>query len=552
MEQKRSRRRPDDMSYNPSQPMQSAQVMRRRLPGESPRGRAHTYPAVQTAVMPSRTSPLMVISVITIIALVSLLALLLLGVWGIYTYYQSNGRILPGVRVGGINLEGMTPAQAAITLDLAWNQETRLLVVNGPLNQSVTPAQLGLSIDALKTAQQAHEVGRVGSILAKLAQMTLTFQEGWQIVPVVNLDVEVARRALQEMAPKLSQAPRDASLRVENGTVLPVEGALGYTINIEETLNLLKDTPEIILASGILNATPMPVIPAINDVSAALAEAQRLLNGPFTLQAYDPVLDELRQLSVPRETLASWLVVETSQDGPRLTLDEDRLAAYLPALSAELGAGRSLESAGSSEVAEALRQGNPLTLVIKYSPTTYVVQPGDSLLKIGWKLGFPFWMIQAANPNVNPDSLSAGIELIIPAKTDLLPLPIIPNKRIVISISQQRLRVYQDGQLLSKHIISTGIDRSPTQPGIFQVQTHDPNAYASVWDLYMPNFLGIYEAWPGFMNGIHGLPTLSNGQRLWANVLGSPASYGCIILDLQTAEWLYGWAENGVVVEITP
>jgi lipoprotein-anchoring transpeptidase ErfK/SrfK len=78
------------------------------------------------------------------------------------------------------------------------------------------------------------------------------------------------------------------------------------------------------------------------------------------------------------------------------------------------------------------------------------------------------------------------------------------------------------------------------------------NAYASVWDLHMPDFLGIYEAWPGFMNGIHGLPTLSGGRRLWADILGRPASYGCIILDLDDAAWLYNWAENGVVVEIHP
>jgi len=84
------------------------------------------------------------------------------------------------------------------------------------------------------------------------------------------------------------------------------------------------------------------------------------------------------------------------------------------------------------------------------------------------------------------------------------------------------------------------------------VQTHKRNAYASVWDLYMPNFLGIYESWPGFMNGIHGLPTLSSGTRLWANILGQPASYGCIILDLDNAKWLFNWAEEGVVVEIRP
>ncbi|HEX9012231.1 MAG TPA: L,D-transpeptidase, partial [Anaerolineaceae bacterium] len=83
-----------------------------------------------------------------------------------------------------------------------------------------------------------------------------------------------------------------------------------------------------------------------------------------------------------------------------------------------------------------------------------------------------------------------------------------------------------------------------------QVQTHELNAYADIWSLWMPHWLGIYEAWPGFMNGIHGLPMLKNGVRLWANVLGSPASFGCIILNLDNAEWLYNWAENGVVVEI--
>ncbi len=40
-------------------------------------------------------------------------------------------------------------------------------------------------------------------------------------------------------------------------------------------------------------------------------------------------------------------------------------------------------------------------------------------------------------------------------------------------------------------------------PGVFQVYSHELNAYASKWDLSMPHFLGIYEAAPGFTNGIH-------------------------------------------------
>ena len=64
------------------------------------------------------------------------------------------------------------------------------------------------------------------------------------------------------------------------------------------------------------------------------------------------------------------------------------------------------------------------------------------------------------------------------------------------------------------------------------------------------NWLTIYEAVPGFTDGIHGLPLLHNGVRLWGNVLGQPASYGCIIMSLKEAEDLYNWAANGTVVEI--
>jgi lipoprotein-anchoring transpeptidase ErfK/SrfK len=153
---------------------------------------------------------------------------------------------------------------------------------------------------------------------------------------------------------------------------------------------------------------------------------------------------------------------------------------------------------------------------------------------------------------MDPDNVYAGQAINIPSKDDLLPLPVVPGKRVVLSIGQQRMWVYQDGELLHKFKISTGVDRSPTQPGVFQVQTHEKRAYASLWELTMPDFLGIYEAWPGFMNGIHALPILKNGTRLWGSILGKPASYGCIILDTPNAAWLYEWAENGVVVEIEP
>jgi lipoprotein-anchoring transpeptidase ErfK/SrfK len=293
------------------------------------------------------------------------------------------------------------------------------------------------------------------------------------------------------------------------------------------------------------------VLAAVTDVASALADAQRLVDRSASINIYDPVTDERKSIPVPQEVLASWIKIGPGEPAPQVMLDQAGVSYFLNGLDSQLGQDRYIEAERfSAPLTDALLQGSTFWVTASHHATSYIIQPGDTLLKLGWKLGVPYWMIVKSNPGLDAQVLSTGTELTIPSKDQLLPLPVVANKRILISLSQQRLTVFQDGNQIRQFVISTGIDRSPTQPGVFQVQTHDPNAYASVWDLHMPDFLGIYEAWPGFMNGIHGLPTLSNGQRLWANILGSPASYGCIILGLDEAKWLYNWAENGVVVEI--
>jgi lipoprotein-anchoring transpeptidase ErfK/SrfK len=132
----------------------------------------------------------------------------------------------------------------------------------------------------------------------------------------------------------------------------------------------------------------------------------------------------------------------------------------------------------------------------------------------------------------------------------LTPLLPIPGKKVVVSIAEQHMRVYENDALLHDWPVSTGIASSPTSTGVFQVLSKEENAYASLWDLWMPHFVAIYPAGPDFYNGVHGLPTLSSGRLLWEGLLGSPASYGCIILGLEQAESFYQWVEMGVVVVV--
>jgi len=122
------------------------------------------------------------------------------------------------------------------------------------------------------------------------------------------------------------------------------------------------------------------------------------------------------------------------------------------------------------------------------------------------------------------------------------------SKYILVDISEQHMYVYEADQLVYSFIASTGMGNS-TRVGTFSVLNKIPNAYGATWNIWMPNWLGIY--WSGSLqNGIHALPILSNGATLWAGYLGTPISYGCVVLDTYDAQVLYNWADVGTPVQI--
>ncbi|TET81991.1 MAG: LysM peptidoglycan-binding domain-containing protein [Anaerolineales bacterium] len=474
-----------------------------------------------------------------------------------YAYYQVLGIILPGVQVGGVPLQDLTVHEAIAEIDRVWNVDYRITVVDTTeLARSwvVMPSEFGLRVDAQASAKQAYSVGRDQGIIAGVTHMVKTWMGGWEVTPWVTFDPIAARAGLEAWRARVEVPSVEGTLALEGGEVVQTIGQVGKNLDIEASLRLLSGDPAAVMLDYRFVPLVMEAVePTIIEVSATAAEAESVLSSELTIHAYDPVTGERFNWMLTRQEIASWLRIERDQSEFHVVMDDGLLAAYLVELDISLGEHRFLDHAkGLAIVKEDLQNGNSETLLINYQPTSYVVLPTDTMATISFQFGMPYWKIFEFNPTVAARGLVVGERITIPPADAMLTLPAVVNKRIVISISQQRMWVYQDGELFREHVVSTGMSSSSTLPGIFQVQWHYVNAYGSRWDLWMPHFLGIYEASPGFINGIHGLPLLSNGVRLWGNVLGRPASYGCIILDLDEAEELYNWAEDGVVVEIQP
>ncbi|UCC62068.1 MAG: L,D-transpeptidase family protein [Anaerolineae bacterium] len=498
-------------------------------------------------------SPLILVGTLLLLALVVGLICIWLMLQTVASYYVS--RIYPNVYVMGIKLGRLTPDEGVTLLTgAAHHTDSGLLILRDRENLwSIPWSEAGMQLDAKATVQAAFAVGHTGDLSWR--DHVREWLSRHDVAPVFTVNPERARQVLEQLSPSLAISPVDATLRLIQGdedAVVALPGQPGRQLDIEVTLTRLLDVASGQDRTNHVDLVFQTVPPHIADVTLLQTQVEGMLNRQIELSTYDVLTDETFSWTLGRGDIITWLRIADSSDGPSVVLDRNAIQMTLAHLSAGLGAGRDLRLPEAIDQVSAAFDagGGAITLYLTHPVHTHVVQPGDSLTSIAAAFGMTSWHLMRANPDVDPDLLHVGQELAIPSQDELTPYLPVPGKRVVVSIDEQRMNAYENGELAYDWPISTGVAKSPTHTGVFQILSKEENAYASLWDLWMPHFVAIYAAGPDFYNGFHGLPTLSSGRRLWEGLLGTPASYGCIILGLEQAETFYQWAEVGVVVVV--
>lgn len=487
-----------------------------------------------------------------------------------------RGHIYPNIYALDVNLGGLTPDEAITALNAASGQfEEGTLVLrdsgavgeqsggqppggHSPWQATYAWREVGVHLDTRATVLDAYIVGRGGGTqeqgLLDRAQLLLI---PYDVPSRYTLDKDAARALLESLDPEVSTPPVDATIRLEGDQVIPVPGKPGRMLDIEATLeNFIASAPTF--AQRGFNTVDMPlffreVMPEVTDASPIKAQAEAMLERQIAVSAYDVLTEETLTWRLGRRDIANWLRARRRDDGtPVFEAEFDAVQATLASIAEGIGDGRGfrLKEATAQVIGVFNAGGGAIDVYLTHPVRRYTVQSGDTLTKIGAKFGMPPGLITEANSDIDPDQLSVGQQITVPSQDVLTPYLPVPNKKIVISIAEQRMRVYENGALLYEWLVSTGQSHSPTYRGVFQVLDKTEEAYASQWDLRMPYFIAIYPAGGIVYNGIHELPFLANGQRLWEGSLGHPASFGCIILGIPQAETLYHWADIGVVVVI--
>lgn len=495
------------------------------------------------------------------LAMTGLAALLAVGVAagaGTFAYYVAyTDQIYPGVSVENVNVGGLTVEEATATLieRLPAPAAQGIGLQAGDHFWRVSWADLGRAYDYTSTATAAYQVARDGPWYIRGLLAWRVRLQGRAVEPVIiPEDPARVRAILERAAPLISTPPTEAQLLISPAGIVPLKGQPGSELDVEGSTAAVLQA----LADGVaevqLVMTSVP--PRLSEPEPAYTLARSLLAQPFTLVADDPLTDYHAEFTIPPEQMAAWLrsTPRYTSSGAQMVIEADPQAvrAWLLEIAPQLGPERLLDVTETlARITAALAAGErQASGHVRHPQSTYMVQPGDNLFDIAYNHGFPVWRLEEANPDVDPESLAIGMELVIPSIDVLFPEPLVPGKRIEISLPEQRLRAYEEDRLVFDFTCSSGMSSTPTIAGQFQVLFKEPNAYAQRWDLEMPYYLAVYQEGAEFYNGIHELPITADGRRLWAGVLGWPASYGCIILDVGDAEVLYNWAPVGTLVRI--
>lgn len=214
---------------------------------------------------------------------------------------------------------------------------------------------------------------------------------------------------------------------------------------------------------------------------------------------------------------------------------------------AALAAGASPTQQNSSFLTQAVTSSPTFTATMAPVEETTTLPTRTPAIPPTWT---PTWtatpsLTPSATPTPTPTSTETPTP--IPSPTwvpTALPTPMMPGsdgeRWIDVNLTEQLLIAYEGETPVYWVLVSTGLPRTPTVVGQFRI--YAKYEYADMtgenYDLPdVPYTMYFYKDY-----GLHG--------TYWHSNFGHPMSHGCVNLPTPDAEWLYGFASIGTLVNI--
>jgi len=254
-----------------------------------------------------------------------------LGLVGLLISYHTSytNRIYPGIRVGWVDLSGLSVEEATQTLTSEYNypEGGQILLRDNENTWVFSPSQAGLFLGPEYNARAAYEVGRTGSAFTRISDQFAAWYRGTNLSINMLFDERIAEHFLKEIAAQIDSPTVEASLSVDGTDVIVNPGKVGRRMIVATTLSLVETQVELLL-DGEIEIVVEESAPIILDASEQAEIAEMILSEPMILRLPDASEGDPGPWTFEREELARMLVIE------RVETDEGE--TYLVDLSSQL------------------------------------------------------------------------------------------------------------------------------------------------------------------------------------------------------------------------
>ena len=252
------------------------------------------------------------------------------------------GRIYPGTSVGGVDLSGKRPDEAAQLLfeKLTYTSSGRVLLTDNEKTYLYTPAELGLFLNTEQSSQNAYEIGRDGTLAERIYDQLSARFSGRDLSAVYILDPNFAYQRLLTLSEQLYVPVIEPSLSISGTNVVVHPGQGGRELDVDATLEQLKSelyqTKDSIIPLVIHSREPEVV-----DVSHQAEMAQKIIDEALVISMPEENAEEnLGPWEIQPVSLASMLSFETvkTETGSdyQVTIDTQLLGNFLRNIEASV------------------------------------------------------------------------------------------------------------------------------------------------------------------------------------------------------------------------
>lgn len=189
---------------------------------------------------------------------------------GFFTF--TSEKVLPGIEVLGVKLEGLNKEEgmarlAELEKDL---RATRVVLNYQGRSWLLLLSEAGIDLKEEAIMETALSVGRQGTLLQRWQDRRRVKKEGLSLEPVIEFDREKLSRRVSELTREITEEPRDAAFKINSDdTVTIIPGKNGAAVDIDR---LERDIFSV-LAEGKKPEVDLYLVPVPPARSTALVES---------------------------------------------------------------------------------------------------------------------------------------------------------------------------------------------------------------------------------------------------------------------------------------